>query len=62
MVGRCVQRIEAMILFFDFRAIRDRETYFPKAPDNIIGHLRQWMEPSQTTSPSRQSKIRWFTR
>ena len=47
MIGGSVQRVEAMIFVLDFRAIGDDKTNLAKAAHDVLGDLRERMEPAQ---------------
>src|SRR5438876_9583475 len=57
MAGRRVERIEAMVFIFDLRSVGDSEADFPKAADDVLGHLRERMELAQGAAAAWQCKI-----
>src|SRR5690349_12750339 len=62
MVRGCVERVEAVILIFYLRSVRDDKADFAKAADDVFGDLRQRVELAQRTAASGQCEIGWLTR
>ena len=55
MIGRRVQRIEAMIFVFDFGTVRHGETNFPKTANDILGDLSQRMQLADEAAAAGQA-------
>ena len=62
MISRCVERVETVILIFDFRPVCHDETDLAEAANDVLGHLCKRMKFSQGTSPPWQREIGWFLR
>ncbi len=60
MVGRGVERVEAMVFVLDFRAVGDDETNFAEAADDVLGHLRERMEFAERTAAAGRAEIGRF--
>src|SRR5438874_6914956 len=57
MVGRRVERVEAVIFIFDLRSVGHRKANFAEAADDVLGHLRERMKLTQWTATAWQCKI-----
>ena len=56
-IGRRVERIEAMVLVFNLRTVRDHKPDLAKDPDDILGDLRQRMKFAYPSAAPRQGEI-----
>src|SRR5438270_12948966 len=57
MVGRRVERVEAVIFIFDLRSVGHRKANFAKAAEGVLGHLRERMKLAQWTATAWQCKV-----
>ena len=57
MIGRGVERVEAMPLVLDVGSLRERETHSAEKPDRAVEHLRERVERARFVRRARQRKI-----
>jgi hypothetical protein len=57
MIGGGVERVEAVIFVFNFRAVGNDETDFAKAADNVVGDLRERMKFAEPAAPTGKGKV-----
>ena len=57
MVGGRVERVEAMILVLDLRAVGDGEADFAERADDVVGDLRERMQFAERAAASGQCEI-----
>src|SRR4051812_12145585 len=59
-VGRRVQRIEAIVFIFHSGTVRHDKADLAEAPDDVFGHLGERMEFAERPAAPRQCEIGWF--
>ena len=57
MIGGRVERVEAMVFVLDFRAIRDDETNFAEAADDVVGDLGEGMQLPEDGAAAGKAEI-----
>ena len=62
MVGGGVERVEAMILVLNLRAVGDCEADFAEDADDVFGDLRERMQLAERTATAGQSEISRLSR
>ena len=60
MVGGGVERVEAMILVLDLRAVGDGEAEFAEGANDVLGHLCERMEFAERAAAAGQGEISWL--
>ena len=62
MTCRGVERVETMPFILYLRAVGHYKPDLSKSADDVLGHLRQWMESAQQAPPAGKREIGWFLR
>ena len=60
MVGRRIERVEAMILILDLRPVGDGEADLAEGTDDVVGDLREWMQLAERAAASGQGEVGWM--
>src|SRR6266542_161157 len=60
MVGRRVERVEAVVFVLDFGAVGNHETDFAEAAHDVLGDLGERMKFAERAASAGQGEVSWL--